>query len=597
MIIMSRTGGFKIRLVIVLVMQFVLTSLYGQNNIKLINGGVLAPDTDKEVAFVDSLPHLVSKEDLLLRGVRYYNEKEFDRAKRAFSDMLESNPESDAAYYYLAKIAIQQDDIVSAEMLLDKAIGLDCRNYWYRELRAKIYLANKNDEGAVGEYEELISLYPKKMESYYNLANLYLERKDAERGGMILDRIEKIAGKSENTVLARLEILDIAQDWERALEFLIESDTELNSARIETYIGDLYASRYSDSLALAYYRKAQENDANFLPALYGEMELHRRSNNSALFFSKAIPFMGNPMINPNMKSEYLGEIIKNVPFVRKNKAQMDTLFTNLVTAHPSDSTTLYQTALYFAQTGEKERSKEVLRQLISIYPDNANALFSYLTYLYYEKDWETLIGEANIALGRYPDDSGILQMIGISKYELGDTSGAIEAFKKLEEVALRNRDSAIIVSGYATLGDMYHQIGETKLSYSYYDKVLKLDPLNCSVLNNYAYFTALEGKKLKKAEQMSKITIEQEPDNFVYLDTYGWILFLMERKEEAKEYLKRAVLFGGKEDADILDHYAEVLYSLKEYDLAFIYWNQADAKDPSLGIAQKVKERKAAIGR
>jgi hypothetical protein len=66
----------------------------------------------------------------------------------------------------------------------------------------------------------------------------------------------------------------------------------------------------------------------------------------------------------------------------------------------------------------------------------------------------------------------------------------------------------------------------------------------------------------------------------------------MDKPVEAKTHLKHAMLYGGKESAAILDHYAEVLYALKEYDLAFIYWDQADAKDPSLGIKEKSAEKK-----
>lgn len=61
---------------------------------------------------------------------------------------------------------------------------------------------------------------------------------------------------------------------------------------------------------------------------------------------------------------------------------------------------------------------------------------------------------------------------------------------------------------------------------------------------------------------------------------------------EAKAIFKQTLLYGGKENADILDHYAETLFKLKEYDLAFIYWDQAKALDPSLGIDKKIEQRK-----
>ena len=56
------------------------------------------------------------------------------------------------------------------------------------------------------------------------------------------------------------------------------------------------------------------------------------------------------------------------------------------------------------------------------------------------------------------------------------------------------------------------------------------------------------------------------------------------------------MLYGGKESPAVLDHYAEVLFALKEYDLAFIYWSQAKAalSDPVEieKIDNKLKERR-----
>ena len=77
---------------------------------------------------------------------------------------------------------------------------------------------------------------------------------------------------------------------------------------------------------------------------------------------------------------------------------------------------------------------------------------------------------------------------------------------------------------------------------------------------------------------MSKKTIDKEPDNSTYLDTYGWILHLLGKDQEAKAVFKRAMIYGGKESATCMDHYAEVLESLGENDLAKVYRTQAANK-------------------
>ena len=70
---------------------------------------------------------------------------------------------------------------------------------------------------------------------------------------------------------------------------------------------------------------------------------------------------------------------------------------------------------------------------------------------------------------------------------------------------------------------------------------------------------------------MSRITIEEEPDNATYLDTYGWLLYLLKKPEEAKPYFKHAMIFGGKDSDVVLKHYSLVLEALGETDLATYY--------------------------
>ena len=77
--------------------------------------------------------------------------------------------------------------------------------------------------------------------------------------------------------------------------------------------------------------------------------------------------------------------------------------------------------------------------------------------------------------------------------------------------------------------------------YAMYDRILDLAPGHVYVLNNYAYRLATDGGDLNKAEQMSAITLREEPNNPLYLDTYGWIMHLKGQDELALFYLRRAL--------------------------------------------------------
>ncbi|MBO4742471.1 MAG: tetratricopeptide repeat protein [Bacteroidales bacterium] len=145
-------------------------------------------------------------------------------------------------------------------------------------------------------------------------------------------------------------------------------------------------------------------------------------------------------------------------------------------------------------------------------------------------------------------------------------------------IEMQPGDTAQIVTCLSIIGDTLHSMGDTRKAYKTYQKALRLDPRNCPVLNNYAYYLSLERKRMCKAERMSKITIDEQPDNATYLDTYGWILYLRGKAEKAKPYFKHAMIYGGKDSAVILMHYAIVLEALGEEDLASYYRNLAESK-------------------
>ena len=213
------------------------------------------------------------------------------------------------------------------------------------------------------------------------------------------------------------------------------------------------------------------------------------------------------------------------------------------------------------------------------------------------EDWKTL-GEVSAEASRkYPGEGAFLEYNSMAAYNLKDYETVI---RNSEAVLERfPGDTAKVLRAYSSIGDMHHELGDDKAAYKAYDKALKIDKNYAPVLNNYAWYLCKSGKLLKKALQMSKRTIDAEPDNPTYLDTYGWILHLLGKDQEAKAYFKHAMLYGGKESTVMLCHYAEVLYALKEYDLAKLYWQQAIKQNNGevLRLEENVKKKLEAVGK
>jgi tetratricopeptide (TPR) repeat protein len=91
---------------------------------------------------------------------------------------------------------------------------------------------------------------------------------------------------------------------------------------------------------------------------------------------------------------------------------------------------------------------------------------------------------------------------------------------------------------------------------------------------------------------MSKISLEQEPDNASYLDTYGWICFKLGDYDDAILYIKKSLSKNGS-SAVVNDHLGDAYYAKGDNDNAVIYWNKALELSPnSTEIKKKIENIK-----
>ena len=523
--------------------------------------------------------------NLLLKG-------ENEKSKELLTKVISEFPEYDAAYFYLARMALFSNAPYEAEMMLNKAISIDPDNYWYNVQLAQIYISEGKMDKAIEVYEKLKDKNPKKYDIYYSLVDLYINNGNNDDALKILDQIETVSGKSEASVLTRFNILYRKGEQKSAFEYITGAGNEIATPRIYTLIGDIYAEKFADTLSISYYDKALSLEPDYAPAYFGRAEVYRSKSFFANYFSDINRFLASESVMSDIKVEYFNSILKNKKFVVTFLPQVDTMLISLIASDPENPAVNEFASSYYTATGRADKGVELQKKAIEKNPDNQEAAARLLGIYFYAEDWDTLIRESDPFLKKFPDNPVILQMNAIAEWQKKNGTRSLELFGKLAEILADNGDSTALSGVLTSMGDIHMEMGDSRNAWANYKKALKYSPDNIVTLNNFAYSYATAGKNLKKAYQMSKTTIEKEPDNPTYLDTYAWILHLMGNDIEAKAMLKHALLYGGQDSADILDHYAEILFSLGEYDMAFMYWMQADMKDKSMGLKDKMEQRK-----
>lgn len=189
-----------------------------------------------------------------------------------------------------------------------------------------------------------------------------------------------------------------------------------------------------------------------------------------------------------------------------------------------------------------------------------------------------------------PELAQVYSQKSIAFFWMGQIEDAMNILSKGIGQVKTDRDKAML---YNLRGDFYHTLGDRQRMYADYDSTLVYDPDNINVLNNYAYYLSVENRDLKKALDMSARTLEKEPLNATYLDTYAWILFRMKKYKEALGYLEKALRYLETDNPEIYEHYGDVLFMCGEKEKALENWHKAvqfNGNSPVLD--QKIREEK-----
>ena len=239
---------------------------------------------------------------------------------------------------------------------------------------------------------------------------------------------------------------------------------------------------------------------------------------------------------------------------------------------------------------ESEKPAEVIELLMNTVRDMLEHAETQLDRLNCRSLLDISMSFCDVVSAHEPDLMEAYRQKSIAYFWLGQNDDALNLLAKGLQKVQSDADKAAL---YSMRGDYYHTLGQKEKMFADYDSTLFFDPENINVLNNYAYFMALEDRDLDKALRMSSKTLEAEPLSATYLDTYAWILFRMKKYKEALGYMEKALRYLDTDNPEIYEHYGDVLYMCGEQDKALENWHKAvQLNSKSTTIDRKIREKR-----
>jgi len=499
-------------------------------------------------------------------------------ALKYFEQCLILNPQSDAAYYQMAQIVLGNGDLANGKKYIKKACDLQPENLWYNMLLASIYHQQNNLDSAIICYERTLKAYPEKENLQVSLAKLYSQNRNYEKARNILNKLDDKYGANESTTLTLVDNLLAEGKFSEAgdkVRELISRDRD--NIVFNGYLAAIYRHEGKPEKAREVYNQLIERNPDNPAIQLSLCEFLLSEKNYDELFDLLNVVLKNNNIAKEEKVSLVAELIENKEILKDHGDKMLLAVMVLEDDYRQDDMISLLRPELLQNMGKNPEAAARLEEIIVRNPANYYAWEKLLLVYYDMRDFKKLQNSGEECSTRF-NRSVIAKML----YATGamENENYTIALEELRKAGILAGDSKELKLQVLTMkADIYYRMKNYTEAFKSYDEALKMDNTDLTVMNNYAYFLAEQDLRLKEAEQMAKIVIEREKDNYTYLDTYAWVLYKRGKTREAAKIMERIINTEEGNDAEYFEHYGYILSKLGKCREAEKNWEKALALD------------------
>ena len=525
------------------------------------------------------------------KGLDNKYKENYQVAIEYFEKALKFDPQDDASMYELCDLYNYTGRHLDALDMIKKAIDLQPDNKWYQIKLADFYKQNSDYESFIKIYNKLLADDPNNLDYLEDYIDALLKLEKYEEVLEKLNVLEEEIGVNEYISLQKIEIYKLLGNNKKIIEEMEHLATSFPyETRYLSMLAEIYMQNKRDKDAFNIYLKIKEINPEDPYINISLLDYYRNHGELEKAFQEFLEAIRNKNLDYNTKVQiyeyWFEKKTDNAEIVKEGEAAGRAF----IETHPDKEIGYYIIGtVYFNHENYAEAEDMYLK---SIERDSSNFISWYqLGFTEIElNNSENLKAYSRKALRFYPEQPMFYLFSGMAEFNLKNYETAI---KTLERGRKFSADKKLTTTFDTYIADSYHLLGNKEKAYESYEKIIKADPENIYVLNNYAYYLSVESKELDKALQMSAKTIEAEPKNVTYLDTYAWILYKMGRFAEAKIWMEKVFEYDKAPQGVNYEHYGDILFKLGDTKKAVQNWKKAKKLgDTSKFIDQKIRDEK-----
>jgi tetratricopeptide (TPR) repeat protein len=508
------------------------------------------------------------------------HKEKYEEAVKCLETAIKDNPGFYDAYYLLGIILNARGEYKKSNQYFEMANRLNQTTSTYLYMVSN-YKNLGDADGVIKAYQSILAVNSSHYQALAGLSEIYLEKKDYNTASVYLEQLYRQYPDDK----------DIAAEYLYSLITGGEIDKFMKTVdKVE--ISDIPDLLYTKALLLTQQEKYDEAEQTLKMVkstdlktrlLQAEIHLHRHNYYQAYQILEQVKAEEKDYLYYSVKLHTLSLLDMNQRIAGLfTQLQKDTAILEKLTADD-----FYTFIFAFANLYDLEKVKEVAR-----------------TAKNYLKDKSELFSELVGALQSFSPG----KVIDIETLQFELNHFLIATFYKKQQ---QYKQAIFIINkmiqkqsdkqnAYLELCDIYQEQKQPRKVEHLLLKLLKQFPSSLQVKNYYAYFLALENKKLEHALELSAYTLREDKENPAYNDTYGYILLRLGRLSEAGKYLEKAYQKHPFE-LEIIGHLADYYrshYNREKYNQQILNMyktaidNDVDFKDHLIKEIKKLENAK-----
>lgn len=514
--------------------------------------------------------------------------------ERLLLQVISGKPQASGAYYDLARLYFKENRSDKATEYIKKAIALDGSNVWYKTQYAEILVQNKQYEEAAKLFDEIAKTEKYNDDYLLKAFNLYQHVGKYDQALATINKYLEKEPDNEEAIDLKKKLLLKRNDVDGVVKVL-EGQIARNPQEGKYYaeLAEVYDNNKLTGKAAEMYRKIEEQFSDDPTVQLTLSEYYKKNNNQKKYEEYVKKLVTNKSLDADVQLSILGPMIIEGGNDSTMRRQGLEIITILAEQHPDNAkvSAFYGDVLAF--NNKIEKAAEAYKKSVQIDPSSYKVWESLLFAYTGRETADSLIKYSERALKLFPNQAMFHYLNGVGYMNKKDYAKSIKAITRAIDMQPED-NKAQLVQMYTGLGDAYNYAKKYSASDSSYDYALKLDPMNATVLNNYAYYLSVRGVRLEDAAQMSKKSLEVRKDEPTFMDTYGWILYKQGKYKDAQEYIQKAIdATGENADGTLWEHLGDVYYKQGNVDKAVECWTKAKERGTeNTDIDKKIKDRK-----